>query len=90
MSTISDKTLNQAYCLGFNKLTDQKYNNIYVFKKSGVFDNSQAMMFVMPDKNTVIAILLTDKDYNSWFDKNCKLIFDVLDKVIGVVNENEN
>jgi len=57
-NVIPNKTPEQVYCLGFSKVVDEKYNSVECFSKSGVSNNHQAMLFVLPKKNIVISILI--------------------------------
>lgn len=79
---VENKTPEQCYCLGFSKLIGNKYKKFGILAKSGVSNNHQAYLFVIPDENITIAILFSDKDYDSWFSNNERLSFDILDKVI--------
>ncbi|KAK8833998.1 hypothetical protein M9Y10_037220 [Tritrichomonas musculus] len=83
---IPDKIPEQVYCLGFSKIIGEKYQDVECLSKSGVSNNHQAMLFVLPEKNIVISILISDKDYESWFSTNNELMFNVLDGVIEILN----
>ena len=44
------------------------------------------MLFTLPEKNIVISILISDKDYESWFSTNNELMVNVLNEVIEYIN----
>lgn len=79
---MENKSPEQCYCLGFSKLIGDKYRKFGILAKSGVSNNHQAYLFIIPDANITIAILFSDKNYDSWFLNNERLFFDILDKVI--------
>lgn len=83
---IPDKIPEQVYCLGFSKIVDEKYQSVECLSKSGCSNNHQAMLFVLPRKNIVISVLISDKDYESWFSMNNEFMFNILDEVIGYIN----
>ncbi len=85
-NVVPDKTPEQVYCLGFSKAVDEKYQSVECLSKSGCSNNHQAMLFVLPGKNIVISILISDKDYESWFSTNNDLMFNVLNEVVGYIN----
>lgn len=85
-NVIPNKIPEQVYCLGFSKVVDKKYKFVECLSKSGVSNNHQAMLFVLPEKNVVVSILISDKDYESWFSTNNDLVFNLLDEIIEILN----
>ena len=85
-NVIPDKALEQVYCLEFSKVVDEKYQPLNALVNQESLIIHQAMLFVLPEKNIVIPILISDKDYESWFSTNNDLMFNVLDEVIGDIS----